>query len=134
MAGGTHADHSHVEALYGMTFTATGKPYTDAQVDAMCVAVELIYNLYLNQYGSSLPTSADTQWRQIVCIGVYNLMMLGDKWDKAGGSTQTVSEMGTATYARYGAKVLTPEIQEMIGWKMAASGGAAAYGDNIDVT
>ena len=65
---------------------------------------------------------------------VRNMMDLGDKWDKAGGSSQTASEMGTATYANYGTKLLTREVREMIGWMMAASGGAAAYGDSLDTS
>jgi hypothetical protein len=134
MAGGTHADHSNVEALFGMAFTATGKPFTDAQVDAMCVAAELLIDIYLQQYGSSLPTAANTQWRQIVCLVVRNLMDLGDKWDKAGGSTSTTSELGTAAYARYGAKVLTPDVRSLIDMMMAATGGAMAYKDSLDTT
>ena len=131
MAGGTHADHSNVEALYGMAFTATGKPFTDAQVDAMCVAAELILNLYLAQYGTSLPTAANTQWRQIVCMMVYNIMQLGDKWDKAGGSTSTASEMGTAQYAQHGAKIITPEIRQFIEFKIADTEGGVTYGDSV---
>lgn len=134
MAGGTHADHSNVEALFGMTFSATGKPFTDAQVDAMCIAAEAIIDIYLLRYGSALPTAASTKWRQIVCLVVRNLMDLGDKWDKAGGSTSTASEMGTAAYANYGAKVLTPELRTMIDWMNAAEGGAAAYGDSLSTT
>jgi hypothetical protein len=65
---------------------------------------------------------------------VRNMMDLGDKWDKAGGSTQTASEMGTATYANYGPKVLTPELRQMIEWMQAAQGGAAAYGDSLSTS
>ena len=134
MAGGTHADHSSVEAVYGMTFSATGKPFTDAQVDSMCVAAELIIDIYLQRYGTNLPGTANTKWRQIVVLVVRNMMDSGDKWDKAGGSTSTASEMGTAQYANYGAKVLTPEIRQMIDWMQAASAGAAAYGDSLDTS
>ena len=134
MAGGTHADHSNVEALYGMSFSATSKPFTDAQVDAMCVAAELIVNIYLKRYGSAMPTSANTSWRQIICMVAHNLMEQGDKWDKAGGSTSTASEMGTATYTRYGAKVLTPDILYLIDSIQAADAGAMAYGDSVDTT
>jgi hypothetical protein len=134
MAGGTHCDHSNVEALFGMTFTATGKPFTDAQVDAMCVAAELILNLYLSQYGKSLPTAANTQWRQVVALTVLNIMNLGDKWDKAGGSESTASEMGTAQYARYGAKVLTPELIRLIEAKIADTEGGISYGDSVSTS
>jgi hypothetical protein len=131
MAGGVHADHSTVEALFGMAFTATGKPFTTTQIDTMCVAAETVINSYLVRFGTALPTSADTTWAVIVAFVVKNLMDLGDKWDKAGGSTQTASEMGTATYARYGSKVLTPEIIDMITWRNASGAGAATYGDSM---
>ena len=131
MAGGTHADNTSVEDLFGVALTATSKPFTSTQVDAMCVQAELLINIYLNRYGTSLPTAADTQWEQIVAMVVWNMMGLGDKWDKAGGSDSTSSEIGTATYPSYGRTVLTAPIRDMIDWKMAAEGGAAAYGDNL---
>lgn len=134
MAGGTHADHSNVEALFGMAFSATSVPHTDAEVDAMCVQAELLLNLYLSQYGKTLPTSANTQWRQIVCLVVKNLMELGDKWDKAGGSESTTSEMGTANYMRYGARILTTEIRQMIEWKIADDDGGVTYGDSVSTS
>ena len=67
MAGGTHADHSNVEAFLGVTFSATSKPFTDAQVDAMCVASEALIVSELEP-GKSLPTSASTSWRQLVVM------------------------------------------------------------------
>jgi hypothetical protein len=134
MAGGTHADNTSVEDLFGIALTATSKPFTSTQVDAMCVQAELIINIYLNKYGTSLPTSANTQWEQIVALVVKNMMDLGDKWDKAGGSTSTASEMGTAQYANYGSRILTQEVRFLIDSMMAASGGAAAYGDSLSTS
>jgi len=131
MAGGTHADNTSVEDLFGVALTATSKPFTSTQVDAMCVQAELLINIYLKRYGTTLPTTADTQWEQIVAVVVWNMMSLGDKWDKAGGSDTTASEMGTASYPAYGRSLLTGPIRELIDWKMAAVGGAAAYGDNL---
>jgi hypothetical protein len=134
MAGGTHADHSDVEKIFGMTFTATGKPFTDAQIDFMCISAEAIIKTYMVRFGTTLPTTADTTWTTIVVMVVKNLMDIGDKWDKAGGSTSTTSEMGTAQYVRYAPKVLTPEIIDMITWRAAGGEGSAAYGDNLDTT
>jgi hypothetical protein len=131
MAGGVHADHSTVEALFGIAFTATGKPFTSTQIDTMCVAAETIINAYLIRFGTTLPTTADTTWAVIVAMVVKNLMDIGDKWDKAGGSSSTASEMGTATYPKYAAKVLTPYIIDMITWRNASGAGSAAYGDSM---
>jgi hypothetical protein len=131
MAGGTHADHSALEKMFGMAFTATSKPYTDAQIDFMCISAEAIIETYLVRFGTTLPAVADTTWTTIVCMVVKNLMDIGDKWDKAGGSTSTASEMGTAQYVRYAPRVLTPEIIDMITWRAAGGAGAATYGDSM---
>jgi len=134
MAGGVHADHSSVEAMFGMAFTATSKPYTSTQIDNMCVAAETVINSYLYRFGVQLPTTADSTWTVIVVMVVKNLMDIGDKWDKAGGSTSTASEMGTAQYARYGARILTQDIVDMITWRQAGGYGAATTGDNLSST
>ena len=131
MAGGVHADHSDVEGIFGLTFSATSKPYTDAQVDVMCIAAEAIIETYMIRFGTSLPTVADTTWTTIVVMVVKNLMDIGDKWLKAGGSISTASEMGTAQYVRYASRVLTPEIIDMITWRAAGGAGSAAYGDSM---
>lgn len=130
MAGGTHADHSHVEIRLGVTFTATGKPFTDAQVDAMCVQAEELVVTEL-PYGKTLPASADTQWRHIIIDVVINMMKIGDAWAQGGGSTQASSDAATGTFPIR--DPITRSIRARIKRMMESAGGAAA-GDSLSST
>ena len=133
MAGGTHAAHADVEARLGTTFTATGVPFTDAQVDAMCVSAERLVVLEIPT-GKALPASADAQWKEIIVDIVINMMQLADKWRQAGGSTSTVSEMGTAAYPNYSADPITKTIRARIMRQIQddTEAGGASYGDSLD--
>ena len=115
MAGGTHADHSNVEAFLGVTFSATSKPFTDAQVDAMCVASEALIVSELEP-GNSLPTSASTSWRQLVVMIVINMLKQGDQWHRVRGATTEGGEQdGTVSFAEwYAVDVITPAIRRRI--------------------
>lgn len=114
MAGGTHADHSNVEAWLGITLSATSKPLTDAQVDAMCVAAEAAIKAELEP-SNSLPASADTTWRQIVCEIVENMMKKADAWHRARGASSEGGEQdGTATFPSIGNPAITPTIRRKI--------------------
>jgi hypothetical protein len=114
MVGGTHADHSHVEAWLGITLGAATKPFTDAQVDAMCIAAEALITTELEP-SNSLPATADTGWRQIVVALVISMMERGDKWQRSrGATTESSSEQGSATFAEFAADVMTPRIRARI--------------------
>ena len=114
MPGGVHADHGHVEWFTGQTFSATSKPFTDAQIDAMCVAAEQLIVAELEP-SNSLPAAADVGWRQIVVAIVVAMMQLGDKWNRARGALSESSEaQGSATFPEFGVDVITPPIRRRI--------------------
>ena len=114
MTGGVHADHAHVEWYLGITFGAATKPFTDAQIDAMCVAAEQLIGAELEP-SNSLPAAADTGWRQIVVELVVNMMERADKWQRARGATTESSEQdGSATFADFAATVITPPMLRRI--------------------
>jgi len=114
MPGGIHADHGHVEWFTGQTFSATSKPFTDAQIDAMCVAAEQLIVAELEP-SNSLPTAADVGWRQIVVTIVIAMMQLGDKWGRVRGAISESSEgAGTSSFPEFGVDVITPAIRRRI--------------------
>lgn len=127
MAGGTHADHSHVKIRLGLTFSATSKPFSDAQIDAMCVQAEELVVTEL-PYGKVLPTSANNQWRQIIVDIVIRMMQIGDAWKQGGGSTQAASDASSGTYPIR--DPINPAIRRRI-QRMMESGGGAKYGDSL---
>lgn len=136
MVGGTHADHSHVEAWLGITLGAATKPFTDAHIDAMCVAAEALVQSRLRQ-GTNLPTTASTEWRQVIVQVVINMMDRADKWQRSRGAiTESGEGSGSATFPDFGASVLTANVLANIREleeRDAASEGAS-YGDMINTT
>jgi len=133
MPGGVHADHGHVEWYLGTTFSASSKPFTDAHIDAMCVAAEQLIATMLEP-GITLPATVDTGWRQIVVELVINMMERADKWQRARGATTESSEStGSATFADFAATVLTPPMIARIKnyERNLTSAGGASYGDTV---
>lgn len=131
MAGGTHADHSDIEKRTLETYSATSKPFTDAQIDAMCVEAEAGIVTYLS-YGSSLPATANTQWKQIIVDIVLNMMDLALARKRGRGSTTHTDESGVSeSYPRYGATAYTKDIIRRAQW-LASSVVGVTYGDTTD--
>jgi hypothetical protein len=114
MVGGVHADHSDIEEVLGITLGAATKPFTEAQVDAMTVAAEALIKTELEP-SNSLPAVADTGWGQIVVAIVVAMMERADKWQRARGATTESSEQeGSATFAEFGADILTGRLRARI--------------------
>lgn len=117
MVGGTHADHNEVEIWLGKPntyFTATSKPFTANDIDALTIAAEALIVTELAP-GNSLPTTKSTTWGTIVCMIVVNLMKNSETWERGRGATSESSEGdGSVTYPSYGVDPITPSIRARI--------------------
>jgi hypothetical protein len=117
MVGGTHAAHAEVEIWLGKPstyFTATSKPFTADDIDALTIAAEALITTELEP-GNSLPTTKSTDWGTLVCMIVVNLMKNSETWERGRGATSESSEGdGSVTYPSYGADPITPSIRARI--------------------
>lgn len=117
MVGGTHAAHAEVEIWLGKPntyFTATSKPFTADDIDALTIAAEALMVSELEP-GNSLPTTKSTAWGVIVCMITVNLMKNSETWERGRGAISEASEGdGAVTYPSYGADPITPAIRARI--------------------
>jgi len=129
MAGGTHAGHADVEVHTLETYSATSVPYTDAQIDALCVAAEAGILTYLPA-GSALPTAADAKWKQLIVAIVLNMMDIATIRKGSRGKSSVSSDTGSETFPRFGLTAYTFDIIKRAETLLGVS-GSITYGDLV---
>jgi len=130
MVGGTHADHSDVEKRTLETYGAATQPYTDAQIDALCVEAEAGILAYLSS-GAALPTAKTAKWTQVIVDVVLNMLDLATARKIGRGSITHADASGESdSFPGYGTSPYTRDIVSRAQRLMETSSGVD-YGDSV---
>jgi hypothetical protein len=129
MVGGTHADHGDIEERTFETYSVTSVPYTATQIDFLCKSAEAGILTFLPT-GAALPTTENTQWKQIIVDIVLNMMDLGTARKRGRGASSISGDTGSETLPPYGASPYTEDIILRAQTLYSITAGVA-YGDCV---